>query len=424
MFKQRNIITAIEIGTSKICVLVGECSGDTLAVIGRGEVDSDGAVVKGEIAAMDLALEKLIDALDQADDESGREINNSALFVIAVTGCAIDSFQGVGTAFVQNEEQRIGIEEVTEALRNAQIKPLPVDQKKICLFDAYYMIDGARRVRNPLDQRAHKLEAYSHVIHGDSNRLENFRAILSDAGLEGEPEMVFSSMADALGILTADERENGVLLVDLGAGTTEYAVVYNEGVLASGVFALGFEHVANDLAIGLNLPIANCRKMLVDKTIEQMIRENRPFCECRTNSGSMRRIPVESFQKIIDARLREIFELIYHKLMRESFWRNLAAGGVLTGGGALYFQTRDIFHQVCDLPSRIGVPYDLSGALTDLGDPRHSTVWGALRYGCERLRQMESIRRGGARGAVLNTIAEFGDVVSRKLKSWRRSVKF
>ncbi len=423
MFKQRNIITAVELGTSKVCVLVGECSGNELSVIGRGEVESAGAIVKGEIWAMDLALEKLIDALDQADAESGREINNSTMFVIAVTGCAIDSFLGVGTAFVQNEEQRIGIEEVSEALRNAQIKPLNVDQKKINLFDAYFMIDGARRVSNPFDQRAHKLEAYSHVIHGDSNRLENFRAILADAGLEGEPEMVFSPMADAFSVLTDDERENGVLLVDFGAGSTEYAVIYNSGVLASGMFGIGFEHVANDLAVGLNLPIANCRKMLVDGTIERLVRENQPVCECRTNSGSNRRIPVESFNKIIDARLRETFELIHRKLAGESFWRNLAAGGVLTGGGAGYFQTADIFHQVCDLPSRLGKPYDVNGASTDLGSPRYSTVYGALRYGFERCRQIDSNRRSGPGGAILNTIAEFGDAMARKFKILRKSVK-
>ena len=424
MFRQRNIITAVEIGTSKICVLVGESSGDQLAVIGRGEVESGGAVVKGEITAMDRALEKLEDALAQADEECGREIGNSALLAVSVTGCAIQSYLGVGTAFIQSEDQRVGPADIAEAVRNAQIKPLPMDQRKICFFDAYYMLDGVRRVRNPLDHNAHKLEAYSHVVHGDGNRLENFRAILEDAGQENEPEMVFSILADAMGVLSEDERENGVLLIDLGAGTTEYAVVYNEGVLASGVFALGFDHVANDLAIGLNLSIGTCRKMLTDGTVERLIREGRSVCECRTVSGSLRKIPTGSFQKIIDARLREIFELIYRRLSRESFWRNLAAGGVLTGGGALYFQTRDIFHQVCDLPSRLGAPCDVSGALTGLADPRHSTVWGTLRYGHARLNQLTAAQNTGARGAVLHTLAEFGDAVSRKLKFLRKSVKF
>ena len=424
MFKQHNIMTAVEIGTSKINVLLGECSDDNLAVIGRGSADSAGAVVKGEIAGMDAALEKLSEAIAQADEESGGELRNSALTVVSVTGCAIRSFLGVGTAFVQNEESRVGLEEIAEAVNNAQIKPLPMEQKKICLFDAYYMLDGVRRVCNPLDHNAHILEAYAHVVHGDSNRLGNFTALLNDAGIEGEPEMVFSVLADVLGVLTEEEQENGTLLIDMGAGTTEYAVVYNGGVLDSGVFTLGFDHVANDLAIGLNLPIGTCRKMLNDRTIEQMIREGRGTCECRTVSGALRKIPVASFQKIIDARLREIFELIYRKASHESYWRNLTAGAVLTGGGALYFQTRDVFHQVCDLPSRLGLPIGVSGASTGLDDPRYSTVWGTLCYAQGRLSALEDGRRGSAGAAVLNTLAQLGDAVSRKLKIFRKSVKF
>ena len=424
MFRQHSIITAIEIGTSKINVLVGECADDSLAVIGRGFAESAGAVVKGEIVGMDAALEKLGDAIAQADEESGGEFGNSVLTVVSVTGCAIRSFLGVGTAFVQNDEVRVGLEEIAEAVNNAQIKPLPMEQKKICLFDAYYVLDGTRRVRNPLDHSAHKLEAYAHVVHGDRNRLGNFTALLNDAGIEGEPEMVFSVLADAMGVLTEEERENGTLLIDMGAGTTEYAVVYNAGVLDSGVFTLGFDHVANDLAIGLNLPIGTCRKMLEERTIEQLIREGRGVCECRTVNGSLRKIPVTSFQKIIDARLREIFELIYRKASRESYWRNLASGAVLTGGGALYFQTRDIFHQVCDLPSRIGRPIGVSGASTGLDDPRCSTVWGTLCYAQGRLNALESGRKGSAGAAVLHTLAQLGDAVSRKLKLFRRNVKF
>ena len=285
MFKQHNIITALEIGTSKVCVLIGEYTDDELSVIGKGEVPSDGAVVKGEIVSMDLMIEKLIDAMEEADQQSGNELNNSAMYVVSVTGCDISSMLSEGTAFVQNEERRISEDEIFEAVNNAKVHTLSVDRRRVNSFDAYYMLDGVRRSSQPLHQRANVLKAYSHIIHGNSNRLENFSAILADAGLDYAPEMIFSPIADMFGLLSDDELENGTLLIDFGAGSTEYAVVCNSGVLASGVIGIGFEHVANDLAIGLNLPISYCRKLLSDGLLEKYTRENAQFIECRTNSG-------------------------------------------------------------------------------------------------------------------------------------------
>ena len=424
MFKQHNIITAVEMGTSKVCVLIGEYTDDEFNVIGKGEVPSAGAVVKGEIVSIDLMLEKLTEAMDQADEQSGRELNNSTMFVVAVTGCDISSMLSEGTAFVQNEEHRISEDEIYEAVNNAKVKTLSVDRRWVNSFDAYYMIDGVRRSSQPLHQQANILKAYSHNIHGNSNRLENFSAILLDAGFDYEPEMIFSSIADMFGLLSDDELENGTLLIDFGAGSTEYAVVCNNGVLASGVFGIGFEHVANDLAIGLNLPMSFCRKMLEDGTLEKYTRENIPFIECRTNSGSLRKIPVESFNRITDARIRELFELIRNSIGKESFWNNLAAGCVLTGGGAKFFQTREIFHQVCDLPSRIGKPFTAGHTVPpELDAPEYSTVYGALRYGYMLAMQCENRNSSGFGSNLRDKISGLGDAFARTFKNLRNNMK-
>ena len=420
MFKQHNIITALEIGTSKVCVLIGEYTDDELNIIGKGEVPSAGAVVKGEIVAMDLMIEKLIDAMELADQQSGHELNNSTMYVVSVTGCDITSMLSEGTAFVQNEERRISENEICEAVNNAKVHTLNVDRRLVNSFDAYYMLDGVRRSSQPLNQRANVLKAYSHIIHGNSNRLASFSTILLDAGLDYAPEMIFSPIADMFGLLSDDELENGTLLIDFGAGSTEYAAVYNSGVLASGVIGIGFEHVANDLAIGLNLPINYCRKLLTEGLLEKYTRENAQFIECRTNSGSLRKIPVESFNRITDARIRELFELIRNNMCKESFWNNLAAGCVLTGGGAKFFQTKTIFNQVCDLPSRIGKPFN---AGSELNDPAYSTVYGALRYGYMLAMQEESRRSNGFGNSLRDKISGFGDTFARTLKNLRNTMK-
>ncbi len=423
MFKQHNIVTAIELGTSKVCVLIGEYIGEELAVIGRGEAASSESIIKGEIIAMDSVQEKLIEALDQADAQSGHELNNSAMIVMAVTGCDINSFISEGVAFVQNEDGRVGENEIYEAVRNAKPVQLGVGRRMIHSVDAYFELDGTRRVAKPLNLQASKVQAFSHIIHGDSNRLENFSSLLTYCGFDCEPEMIFSPIADIFGVLSEDERENGTLLIDFGAGTTEYVVVCKNGVLASGVLGIGFDHVASDLSVGLNLPVNFCRSILSDGTLEQAVRENRSFMECRTTSGGMRKIPVDSFIRIADARIRELFELISRNLARESFWRNLAAGCVITGGGAEFFKTQEIFRQVCDLPSRIGRPFGFNNLSNESCGPRYSTIYGALNYGYERCMQQESRRNDSLGGGILNTISVLGDAFTRTFKSWRKNIK-
>ena len=423
MFKQHNIIAAAELGTSKTCVLVGEYSEDTLTVISKGEVPSDGAVVKGEIVDMDLALEKLSDAWDQADAQSGNELSECSLLSLVVTGCDMDSVLSEGTAFVQSSDQRITEDDIFNAVCNSKAQQLPADRLRVNSFDAYYMADNVRRFKQPVNQCATVLKAYSHIIHGNANRLHNFIALAADAGLDYETEMIFSPAADIIGALSNDEMEAGALVIDLGAGTTEYGVIYNNGVMATGVLAVGFDHVANDLSVGLNLPVNFCRKILADGTLEKYSRENTVFIECRTNSGSMRKIPVDSFIRIADERLREIFEIICSKLRPQSYWNNLSAGCVITGGGADFFRTIPVLRTVCDLPNRKGSTHDVNGMTTELSSGRYSAVFGALRYGHLFSLQQDS-RRKSTLGGIKETISRLGDIFHREFKNLRGNMKF
>ena len=423
MFKQHNIIAAAELGTSKTCVLVGEYSEDTLTVIGKGEAPSDGAVVKGEIADMDLALEKLSEAWAQADARSGNELGECSLLSLVVTGCDMDSVLSEGTVFVQSSDQRISEDDIFNAVCNSKAQQLPAERMRVNSFDAYYMADNIRRFKQPLNQCANTLKAYSHIIHGNSNRLNNFTAVAADAGLDYETELIFTPAADMLGALSPDEMEAGALVIDIGAGATEYGIIYNNGVMATGVLAVGFDHVANDISVGLNLPINFCRKILADGTLEQYTRENTPFMDCRTNSGAMRKIPVESFNRIADERLREIFEIICSKLRSQSYWNNLSAGCILTGGGAGFFRTRQVLQMVCELPSRIGKPHQVNGLSGELDSGRYSTVYGALRYAHLLCLQKDS-RPKTPLGGIKDTISGLGDSVHRGLKNLLGNMKF
>lgn len=425
MFHQRNIITAIELGTSKICVLVGEGHPDGgISVIGRGEASSDNAVCKGEISDMSAALDILMRVIDEADESSGRRINSSSLVAVAVTGASINSYQGVGSVFVQSDDHRVSDEDIDKALISAQSKPLPFDQVIINTFDSYFMLDGTRRVRNPAEQVADKFEAYIHVIHGDTNRIENFKSILRDAGFDEENIPVFSGIASAYGILTEEEKESGVLLVDMGAGTTEFIVIYNMGVLYSGVLPVGFEHVANDLALGLDLHITTCRKMLKDGTIMQHIHERKGFVELKTASGSIRKVPLSSIEKIIDLRLRETFQIVQRKIKEHGTINNLGSGGVISGGAALFQRTSEIFKEVFEFPVRIGQPFDASGAVTEIENPRYSTIWGVLKYGEELSRILNTKEKRSVMSRMMSPIDNVADRFWKTVSNLKDSIKF
>ncbi len=410
MFHSRNIVSAVEMGTSKFCVLVGELGDDgRLDVIGRGEAPSAGSVVKGEIVNMEKAFDQLSRALEEADRASERALSLSRLVMVLVTGCGISSQPGVGMVLVRNPEHTVTEEERREANDNARILNLSAERKIINTSESFFLVDG-RRVSNPLRHQGSKLEAHIHIVHGISARVDNFRNLVRESGFEdADIDVVFSPVAADLGVLNELEREDGVLLIDLGAGCAEYVMEYDNGVCASGVLQVGMEHVANDLSIGLNLGIDQCRRLLVSGELLQAERERRSHLTMRTGGGPERAIPLCSFETIIDCRLRELFAIIRRQLELAGAPRSLAAGGVRPGGGALFPRSRELFSEVFDLSCRVAHPHDAEGAITDLSNPRYSAVWGALKIAAH-YRSVEAAGEGVAGGVLASLERSLGSL--------------
>ncbi len=422
MFQTRNIVSAIEFGTSKICVLVGESREDgRVDVIGRGEAPAAG-VVKGEIANMEAAFDQLALALEEADAASGGELNNSRIIVIPVTGCGINAREGIGTVFIKNDTQRISENERAEAHQNARIHPLDTDRSILNSSESFFVIDDRMRVRNPIGQTAYKLDAHVHIIHGITNRLENFRTAVRESGYEENVEVVFAPLASGIGILSEEERDGGVLLIDIGAGVTEYVLEFNTGVLASGMIQVGFDHVLNDLAIGLELPLELCRKLIEDGTLTRKMRERSDYVDFPSATGKVRRIPLVSFETIIDQRLREIFDIVRRKINDPANLAKANCGAVLTGGGALFERSSRIFREVFDLSVRVGQPLDVGGAATGLENPRYSTIWGALKI-ADYYQRLEENNTGSILSRLTDWVGEGATRLRRSLGDFRGSFK-
>ncbi len=423
MFGQKNIITAIEIGTSKVAVLVGEMDEeDTVAVIGFHTEPSNGNVCKGEISDMErlkVILNRVISAADQA---SGHMIRKSSIY-IAVTGSGIISHQGEGMLRTEPPEYLVTEADVEEVLNNATVKYLHDDLVELGRFNSFYRLDGERRVSDPSGQKAHTLEANVHFIYGDEKRIDNFCSAVYEVGLDIEAVPMFSAIADWLGVLSSEEREHGVLLVDMGAGTTEYLVAYNNGIMLSGVIAVGMEHLANDLALGLNLNMNSCRKLLQDKTIVEQQQLGAGFLKISDNNlSNPRKIPLNSIETIIDLRMREIFEIVKKRVVDAGLYGNLNRGAVLTGGVALFDPAINIFKRVFDVPVRIGRPFDANGGINELEDPRYSTLWGVLK--CGELDVNSRHQRGSLGGSLVDYLGTAADRLFKRLDNTRKAIKF
>ncbi len=421
MFLNRNIITAVDIGTSKICVMAGvPDKHGNISIIGHGEAPSEGSVVKGEIISFGTAMEALAKAFDEASNAADEEVHRHRMYV-GVSASGIVSSQHTGTIVNQDDDRKIKPEHVQDALRNAQGYATASDELAINSCDSYFVVDSVRRVKNPVDQIGSRLDAYIHVISGNRNRIQNFKSLLHEVGVEGEPIPVFTGLASAFGILTDEEKDNGVMLIEMGAGVTEYMAVFDSGILHSGVIPVGFEHVANDLAVGLDLNISVCRKILLDRKYQSLAKEGKAFLEL--GGTPVRKVPVISIEKIVDLRFREIFNIIKGEFEAKGFFRNTGASLVFSGGAALFPPAVDILKEVFNVPVRVGVPLDLRGSVSEIDSPRYSTAWGLLKYGYLDWQVAEASERKGILERFISGLDGMSKPLFKNITSLKSSIK-
>ena len=394
MFRSKKTITAVEIGTGSIKVVMGQpAENGSIVIIGHGEISSLTRVAKGEAINVSEVGEALGEVLDNVESVSGQRITSVYL---AMTGSHIQSTNVIGSVPITSPNRIISEIDIIEATRNARSFNLPLEQKGIHTFQRTFIIDDARRVSNPEGMVGNKLTADIHVIYGNFNKIQTLCTLIDDVLGVPARDIAFSGIADFYGVSLDRESKNGSLIIDIGAGVTEYATFYNSGCLHSGQITVGCEHIANDLSIGLNLPIGKCRELLKNQRssmlkidsvnnsiqIEQGI-GNQPKC---VNEGTI--------QTIVELRLVELFEIIREELANSfldehlNMTKLLGDGIILCGGGALIPDITKIVESIFGVPIKIGRPVNISGMEEEINSPRYVTTIGLLHLG-HRLSQMD-----------------------------------
>tara|TARA_B100000809_G_scaffold228945_1_gene242283 strand:- start:146 stop:1363 length:1218 start_codon:yes stop_codon:yes gene_type:complete len=397
------IIVGLEIGTSKVCVAVGEVSENQVVnIIGLGQAKSRG-VRKGEIIDVALAEEDVRNAIVEAEQVADVEIRSVFL---GVTGSHMRGFNNTGVHPVVSADREITTTDIQDVIKNAKAINLPTDHSVVHVIRQHFRVDGQDGVLNPEGMLGAKIEVDVHVVSGRYNRLQNPIRLVSGLHLEVE-NISSSALASSLAILSMEQKELGTLVIDLGAGVTEYAV-YSAGVIKhTGVLAVGGDHVSNDLAYGLKVPLARAEQLKIDHG-SAVIDPEAGDREIDLSDDSLipgRQVNLGHMQKIMSMRLQETFELIARDIGQAGLIEYLRAGVVLCGGGARIPHITRLARDVFNLPVAIGRASTVSGIKNALDEPEFATSVGLIKFGV--FQSLANPRRAGFGRAIRRQVAAF-----------------
>jgi len=398
MFDDSNIIAGLEIGTSKICVVVGEQNADgALNIIGLGQSRSRG-VRKGEIINPEQVEEDLRAAIFEAEQMADVEIRSVYL---GVSGGHIRGFNNRGVHPVVSADREISQDDVEDVVKNAKAINLPAENTVIHAVRQHFFVDGQDGVTQPVGMLGARLEVDMHVIHGHANRLQNIVRLVRATSLEVD-DVVFNGIATALALLTNEQKELGALVIDIGGGTTEF-VVYSDGVIRhSGVLAVGGDHVSNDLAYGLKVPLSRAEKLKLEHgtAIPTEAAKGQTLSITNELGLELKRVNVGHLQRIMSLRLEELFQLIAQDLEQAGLTDYLRAGVFICGGGSRVPGIVQLAENVFQMNVTPGHASAISGLTTALDQPEFAAAIGLVKYGSlkNRRRAARPTIMGGLKG--------------------------
>ena len=379
MAKKNSIVVGLDIGTSKVCAVVGEMTEHGVEIIGLGSHASQG-LRKGVVINIEATVNSVKKAIEEAALMAGCEIHT---VFTSISGGHIKAFNSHGIVAVKNQEvvQR-DLERVIDA---AKAVAIPMDREVLHVLPQDYIIDEQDGIKEPLGMSGVRLEAKVHIITGSVTAAQNIVKCCNRTGLN-VAEIVLAPLAAAEAVLTDEERELGVVLVDMGGGTTDIAL-YHDGTLKhTAVLGIGGNHVTNDIAAGLRTPFNDAER----------IKQRYGFAKARMVTDD-ERVEVPSVAgkgagtvsrqilcEIIEPRLDEIFELIQRELAKSGYEGSLASGVVITGGSMLLPGAVEMAERSFGLPVRLGVPTHVGGLVDVIDSPAYAAAVGLVLHGMKR----------------------------------------
>ena len=392
MFDRSKIVVGLEIGSSKVCAVVGELTeGGAMCVIGLGAAPTEGGVRKGEIVNSDLVENAVRIALAQAENDSDIEIGSVYL---GVTGSHIKGLNNRGVHQISPVGGEIDNEDIRQVISVTRPAIAP-EQEVLHTVRQHFRVDGQDDVKNPVGRMASRLELDVHIVCGQRTRIQNPIRLVKGLGIEVE-DIAFNGRVMALPILTSQICEQGSLVIDLGAGTTEYTVYLNGSLSHCGVLAIGGDHVTNDLAVGLKLTQARAERLKMN--------HGSAVCDPRRKSHKVnfssdvglddKQVCVGDLHRIMHARLDELFLLIRAGLERNKLMRRINGGILLFGGVARTPQIDVLAQKILGLEILTHYEPEADEAPDFMSCPEYITAIGLAKHGARQISSGRRQKRG------------------------------
>ncbi len=371
-------MVGLEIGTSKICAVVGEGRPDgTIKILGVGQAPSRG-VRKGEIVDFETAMKCVHEALSDAETKSDVMIRS---VYVGVSGSHIQSFNNRGCVTLPDDRDEIDEQDIEDVKINAREVMIPAPNAFLHSIIQHYHVDGQDGVLNPYGMLGNKLEADFHIIHGVRTRIQNTIRCVKELPLEVE-DVVFTALASAQVVLTQHQKNMGALVIDMGGGTTDYILYVDGAVKQSGCLGVGGDHITNDISMGLRIPMTRAEKLKQEEgsvTLGNCLPGETVLL--KDDSGfAGKEIERETLNTIIHLRVRETFELLKRRLDEEPFV-NYVGEGIFITGGCSHLQGIDhLAEEVFEMPARVAHAQRMAGLTSAVENPQFAAAIGLIKY--------------------------------------------
>ncbi|HEY6101639.1 MAG TPA: cell division protein FtsA [bacterium] len=401
-------IVGLDIGTTKVCAVVGEGEdGDDVQIAGVGLVPSSG-IRKGVVVDIDATTQAIVEAVDRAERMAGVKVDS---LYASVSGEHIGSTNSRGVVAISRGDHEINPPDVERVIEAARMAALPASDREIVhLLPRGFVVDGHDGVRNPVGMYGARLEVEAHIVTGTSTVLANLLKCVQRAGLEVE-EVVLEPLASAEAALSSAERELGVVIADIGGGTTSIGVFVAGGLTHTAILPIGGHHITSDIAVGLRTPVAEAEKLKVryGAATAGETSEGELIEVFNVGDREPRILPRRVLCEIIEPRLQEICNMLRLQIRRSGYAHLVPAGIVLTGGTALLRGITRFTSEKLELPARVGLPEQIGGLTDAVGSPVYATGVGLVLYG---------VRHQGTRAMRVTN----GNGLWGRMRGWMREM--
>jgi cell division protein FtsA len=378
MAKSERYVVGLDIGTTKICCVVAEVKDDgAVEVAGIGLTPSRG-IRKGVVVNLDATVEAIKSSVEDAELTAGVNVESATL---GLAGIHMRSFNSRGVVTVSGKDKTVSRDDVRRVLEAARAVSIPPEREILPVLPQEFVLDDHGGITVPAGMNGSRLEANVHIVTAATTSTQNLVTCANRAGIEVR-DLVLEPVAVSEAVLTQDERDLGVALIDVGGGTTDLVIFERGSVWHTAVLPVGGEHFTNDLAVGLRTPIPDAERLKRKHgcALSALVEEDEAIEVPTVGGRKPRLLSRQVMSEILEPRAQEIFQLLREEIERAGFQRMLNAGVVLTGGGSLLPGAAEVAEQVFDMPVRRGVARD-GGALAESGDPQAVTAIGLAIFG-------------------------------------------